>query len=88
MDFVPEFTDEDAPEFVVTHVISIERITANTVRITKGSEHRNGVRAVFHEVWDLQGYCRWSKIVKETMDYIARLPVEDGPGEVKRQAAN
>lgn len=64
-----EVTDTGAPEFAVTGIKSVERISIGQIRITKYSRRKDGCFVTHHEVWD---YHIWQKQF-ENLENIARI---------------
>lgn len=84
MDLVEGTTDLGAPEFNVTGVARIERISPGQVRVSKYSRRPDGNYITHHEVWD---YEVWQKAVVnygKTMDIIIRAGFSDGGGDSRR----
>jgi hypothetical protein len=78
MDFVPETTDMGAPEYAVTGIASIERISAGQVRIAKYSRRKDGNFILFYEIWDWETWKRAFPPYEKAMQIIDRLPMPDG----------
>lgn len=78
MDFVAETIDPGAPEYAVTGIASIERISIDQVRIAKFSRRKDGDYILFYEVW---GYHAWLLAIapyQKAAEIIDRLPLSDG----------
>jgi len=88
MDFIEEITDEGAPEFAVTGIASIERISAGQVRLTKYSRRRDGNVVVFHEVWDFETLKRSQNMYAKALAEIDRVWRGDGPEDGRRREAH
>lgn len=88
MDFVEELTDFGAPEYAVTGVASIERISAGQVRISKYSRRKDGNIVVFHEVWDYQTWRKSFPPYEEAMRLLERLGIGDGPNQGRQRGAH
>ena len=73
MDFVEEVTDLGAPEFAVTGVASIERISAGQVRITKFSRRKDGNIVTHHEIWDWETWRKSLPPYEEAMRILERM---------------
>lgn len=79
MDFVAETTDLGAPEYAVTGIASIERISVGQVRIAKYSRRKDGNFILFYEVWDYQIWKRHFGPYEAAMDVIDRTLPPNGP---------
>lgn len=87
MDFVQETTDAGAPEYNVTGVASIERISVGQVRIAKYSRRKNGTNLITHyEIWDYEIWKRSIEPYESAMRLIDRIPISDG--SAKRREAH
>jgi hypothetical protein len=78
MDFVEETTDLGAPEYAVTGVASIERISVGQIRIAKYSRRKDGNFIMFYEVWDYDIWRRAVATYEAAMQIIVRMGVNDG----------
>ena len=85
VDFVPEFIDQGAPEFYVTGIASIERISPHEVRFTKYTRRRDGNMVTHHEVWNIEIWMRSFAHYEQALAIIERMPIGDGQ-EDKRGA--
>ncbi len=85
VDFIEEFTDLGAPEYAVTGVASIERISAGQVRVTKYTRRKDGNFVTHHEVWDYQAWQRALAPYEEAMRVIGRMAAPDGPNQERRR---
>ena len=73
MDFIEEVTDLGAPEYAVTGVASIERISPGQVRVTKYSRRKDGNIITHHEVWDLFAWLHDRSLNEQVSDLISRM---------------
>lgn len=85
MDFVEDLIDEGAPQYAVSGIASIERISSGQVRLTKYSARRTGNFVEFHEVWDYQALKRQQRLYAQALDIIERTWAGNGP---QRDALN
>lgn len=65
MDFIEDVTDMGVPEYAVTGVAGIERISIGQVRISKYSRRKDGNFILFYKVWDLQMRLATARLVEE-----------------------
>jgi|SRR5882672_2446458 len=85
LDFIDEFSDLGAPEFAVTGVASIERISPGQVRITKYIRRKDGNFVTHHEIWDFALWQRQLAPYEEAMRIIARMAAPDGPNDERKR---
>jgi hypothetical protein len=85
MDFIEEFTDLGAPEFAVSGIASIERISRGQVRATYYSRRKDGNIAVVHIIWDYQTWLDTFSAVAHTRDLMARIPPDGGQKDQRRE---
>src|SRR5262245_51010058 len=81
MDFVAETIDSGAPEYVVTGIANIERISKGLVRIAKYSRRKDGNYILFYEVWDYEAWQRTIPAYQKAADIIDRSPLPNGQEE-------
>jgi hypothetical protein len=78
MDFINDPIDQGAPEFNVTGIASIERISVGQVRVTKYASRKGENLITHHEIWDIQVWQNWLEPYEQAMRIIARVQ-PDGP---------
>ena len=82
MNFVDDTSDFGAPEYAVTGIASIERISIGQVRIAKYSRRKDGNSVLFHEVWDLMAWVHAIGLVEQARAFIlAEKPATQQQGE-------
>jgi hypothetical protein len=85
MDFIAECSDIGCPEYAVTGVASIERISAGQIQETLYSMRKDGALAVVHVVWDLQAWLHHWPLYEQAREILARMPPPDGPDQERRR---
>ena len=87
MNFIESCLDYGTPEYCVTGVSSIQRISTGQIRVTKFSRRREGNIVLFHEVWDLVDWRRTCEIVERLRESIlAEAPLSGAEDHPSRQA--
>src|SRR5947209_3343226 len=85
VDFIEDVIDNGAPEYTVTGIASIERISAGQVRLAKFSHRKDGDVIVFYEVWDFQTWLRSFVLYERARAIIDRMQPPDGPNDERRR---
>jgi hypothetical protein len=86
VDFIEDVIDNGAPQYAVTGLASIERISAGQIRMTKYSRRKDGNFVEFHEVWDYQMLRRSVDAYAQALATIERMWTGDGPEGRGREA--
>jgi len=81
MEFVEDVIDNGAPEYAVTGIAAIERISPGQVRVTKYVRRRGENVVTHHEVWDRSLCIRALAMCDEVLPVIA-----NGPATAEREA--
>lgn len=85
MDFIEDPIDQGAPEYNVTGIASIERISVGQVRVTKYARRKGENFITHHEVWDLLAWLHDRSLNEEVRDIISRAPPDTQSAEQRRE---
>jgi len=84
MELVEDVIDNGAPEYAVTGIAAIERISPGQVRVTKFMRRRGENIVTHHEIWDLKLWLRALAPYEEAMRLIASMPAIENEREERR----
>ncbi len=85
MDFIADPIDNGAPEYAVTGIATIERISPGQVRITKYTHRKDGDFVTHHEVWDWQLFLRSLTPCEEAVRILERMGTPALPNDDRRR---
>jgi hypothetical protein len=84
MGFIEDPMDQGAPEYNVTGIASIERISVGQIRETYYSQRKDGALVAVHIVWDLQAWIHHRALIEQAAEIILRMPPL-GPDQERRR---